>query len=109
MNDVCMLTPRITPNQIRSMPSFSATGPSSGMMMKASSEEIEEEGENEDKRVDENEEADLAAGEGSQQMLDPYVAVHTVEGQREDARTDQDEDDEAESFAVDSVACRIRS
>ena len=37
MNDVCMLTPRITPNQIRSMPSFSATGPSSGMMMKASS------------------------------------------------------------------------
>ena len=32
-----MLTPRMTPNQIRSMPSFSAAGPSSGMTMKASS------------------------------------------------------------------------
>ena len=57
-------------------------------------EEVEEEGKNEDKRVDENEEADLAAGEGSQQMLDPYVAVHAVEGQREHACTDQDEYDE---------------
>ncbi|MCY1553865.1 hypothetical protein D9M68_903910 [compost metagenome] len=32
-----MFTPRMTPNQIRSMPSFSAAGPSSGTMMKASS------------------------------------------------------------------------
>ena len=30
-----MLTPRITPNQIRSMPSRSAAGPSSGITMKA--------------------------------------------------------------------------
>ena len=37
MNDVCMLTASSTPNQIRSMPIFSATGPNSGTMMKASS------------------------------------------------------------------------
>src|ERR1043166_622686 len=37
MNEVGMLTPRITPNQIRSMPRCSAAGPSSGMTMKASS------------------------------------------------------------------------
>src|SRR5437762_1554117 len=37
MKEVCMLTPSSTPNQIRSMPSLSATGPSSGTMMNASS------------------------------------------------------------------------
>src|SRR3546814_12940714 len=37
MNDVCMLTLSSTPNQIRSMPIFSATGASSGTTMKASS------------------------------------------------------------------------
>ena len=35
MNDVCMLTPRITPNQIRSMPRRSAGEARSGMTMKA--------------------------------------------------------------------------
>ena len=35
MNDVCMLTQSSTPNQTRSMPSLTATGASSGMMMKA--------------------------------------------------------------------------
>ena len=35
MNAVCMLTPSRTPNQIRSMPRCSATGPTSGTMMKA--------------------------------------------------------------------------
>src|SRR5207302_5168384 len=38
-------------------------------------EEVEEEGEDEDKRVDENQKADLAAGQGGQQMLDPDMAV----------------------------------
>src|SRR4029434_3000162 len=37
MHDVCMLTPSSTPNQMRSMPSFSATGPISGMTMNDSS------------------------------------------------------------------------
>jgi len=35
MNEVCILAPRRTPNQIKSIPSFSATGASSGMMMNA--------------------------------------------------------------------------
>ena len=37
MNDVCMFTASSTPNHTRSMPIFSATGPTSGTMMKASS------------------------------------------------------------------------
>ena len=37
MNDVCILTPSSTPNQIRSIPSLSATGPTSGMTMNDSS------------------------------------------------------------------------
>ena len=89
-----MLTPRITPNQIRSMPSFSAAGPSSGMMMKASSKKSRKKARTKTKRVDEDQEADLAAGQRGQQMLDPDVAVHAVEGQREHARADQDEDHE---------------
>ncbi|MNF00138.1 hypothetical protein D3C80_1989210 [compost metagenome] len=37
MNEVCMLTASSTPNQIRSMPSLSATGASSGTTMKDNS------------------------------------------------------------------------
>ncbi|MNT06079.1 hypothetical protein D3C72_1407310 [compost metagenome] len=37
MNEVCMFTASSTPNQIRSMPSLSATGPTSGTRIKASS------------------------------------------------------------------------
>ena len=37
MNEVCMFTASSTPNQIKSMPILSATGPSSGMTMKDSS------------------------------------------------------------------------
>jgi hypothetical protein len=37
MNEVCMLMPSSTPNQIRSMPSLSATGASSGTTMNDSS------------------------------------------------------------------------
>ena len=37
MNEVCMFTANNTPNQTKSMPIFSATGPISGMMMKANS------------------------------------------------------------------------
>ena len=37
MNEVCILTPRMTPNQIKSIPRCSAAGPSKGMTMKASS------------------------------------------------------------------------
>ena len=37
MNEVCIFTASSTPNHTRSIPSFSATGPISGMMMKANS------------------------------------------------------------------------
>ncbi|OIQ72520.1 hypothetical protein GALL_458560 [mine drainage metagenome] len=37
MKLVCMFTPRITPNQIRSIPSFSAAGAIRGTMMNANS------------------------------------------------------------------------
>ncbi len=89
-----MFTASRMPNQIRSMPSLSATGPSSGTTMKAQLEEVEEEGEEEDQQVHHDEEADLAAGQVGEQMLDPAVAIDAVEGQREDARADEDEDDE---------------
>ena len=45
-----MLTPSSTPNQMRSMPSLSATGPSSGMTMNDELEEVEEERQQEDQR-----------------------------------------------------------
>ena len=57
-------------------------------------EEIEEEGEHEDDGVDDDQEADLSAGQADQQVLHPFVPVDAIEGQREDARADQDEDDE---------------
>src|SRR5690606_8218775 len=37
INEVCIFTANNTPNQIRSIPSLSATGPTSGTMMNASS------------------------------------------------------------------------
>ncbi len=57
-------------------------------------EEIQEEGENKDKGVDENEESDLAARSEVKQILDPHVTIHAVEGQRENTRPDQDKDHE---------------
>src|ERR1700758_3605571 len=57
-------------------------------------EEVEEEGQHEDEGVDEDEESDLPAGQRHQQMLDPDVPTHAVEGERKDAGADQDEHDE---------------
>jgi hypothetical protein len=94
MKDVCMFTPRSTPNQMRSMPSFSATGPEERHDDERELEEVEEEGEQEDEDVDDDEEADLPAGEVQQQVLDPLVAVDPVEREAEDARADEDEDHE---------------
>ena len=78
-------------------------------MMKASSKKSRKKARTKTSDVDENQEADLAAGQGGQQMLDPEVAVHAVESQREHARADQDEDDEGGELRGRSVACRIRS
>ena len=57
-------------------------------------EEVEEEGEQEDQNVDEDQEARLAARQRRQQMLDPHMPAHAVEGEREHARADQNEHDE---------------
>ena len=62
--------------------------------MKASSKKSRKKASTKTSSVDEDEEADLAAGEADQPFLDPDVPVDAVEGQREDARADQDEEDE---------------
>ena len=54
-----MLTPRSTPNQIRSMPSVSAGRRQQRHDDEGELEEIEEEGEHEDQDVDDDQEADL--------------------------------------------------
>ncbi len=64
------------------------------MTMKASSKKSRKKASTKTKHVDEDQEADLAAGQRGQQVLDPDVAVDAVEGQREHARADQDEDHE---------------
>src|SRR3984893_6416347 len=56
-------------------------------------EEVEKERDHEDEGIDENEEADLPAGERRQQLLDPHLAPDSLEHQAEGTRTDQDIDD----------------
>ena len=63
MNDVCMLTPSSTPNQIRSMPSLSADRADQRHDDERQLEEVEEEREQEDQDVDDDQEAELAAGQ----------------------------------------------
>ena len=94
MNAVCMLMPSRMPNQIRSMPRWSAAGPTQRHDDEGELEEVEEEGEEEDEEIDDDQEADLAAGQAGQQVLHPDVAVDAEEGQAEDARADQDEEHE---------------
>ena len=104
-----MLTPSSTPNQIRSMPSLSADRRQQRHDDEGQLEEVEEEGEEEDQDVDDDQEAELAARQAGQQVLDPDVAVDAVEGQAEDARADQDEDHEGTTACVvESIACRSR-
>ena len=71
MKLVCMLTARITPNQIRSMPSALRGWGQQRNDDEGQLEEIEEEGEEEHEHVDEDEEADLAARQRDEQVLDP--------------------------------------
>ena len=58
-------------------------------------EEVEEEREEEDQDVDHDQEAELAARQAGQQVLDPARAVDGLERQAEDRRADQDEQHEA--------------
>ena len=89
-----MFTPSITPNQIRSMPSRSAAGPSSGMTMKAISKKSRKKASTKTKMLTKIRKPSWPPGIDDQHLLDPAVAVHAVEGQREHARADQDEDHE---------------
>ena len=59
-----MFTPSSTPNQMRSMPSLSATGPMQRHDDERELEEVEEEGEEEDDDVDDDEEARVARPAG---------------------------------------------
>ena len=64
-------------------------------------EEVEKEGEKENEDIDEDEKADHPAGQRNQQLLDPSVTIHAVEGEREHARADQDEDHESRELGGD--------
>ena len=79
-----MLTPRMTPNQIRSMPSLFGGRAEQRDDDEGEFEEVEEEGEDEDEGVDEDQEADLPARQRGQQVLDPDVAARR---RRRSART----------------------
>ena len=89
-----MLTPSSTPNQIRSMPSLSATGPSSGTTMKASSKKSRKKASTKTRMLTTIRKPSWPPGRLVQQVLDPQVAVDAVERQAEHARADQDEDHE---------------
>jgi hypothetical protein len=94
MNEVCMLTASRTPNQIRSIPSFSATGPSSGTTMNESSKKSRKKASRKIRMLTTIRKPICPPGRSGEQVLDPEVAIDAVEGQRKDARADQDEDDE---------------
>ncbi len=94
MNDVCMLTASSTPNQTRSTPSFSATGPISGMTMNDSSKKSRKNASTKIRMLTTIRKPELPARQRGQQVLDPDVTVHAVERQAENARADQDEHDE---------------
>ncbi len=60
-------------------------------------------------QVDDDEEAELPAGQAGEQVLDPDVAVDAVEDRLKTRRADQDEDDEAATASsVVSIAWRSR-
>ena len=93
-----MLTPRITPNQIRSMPRCSAAGPSSGMTMKASSKKSRKKASTNTKALTKIRKPIWPPGSEVSRCSTQTMAVDAVEGQREHARADQDEDHEGRQF-----------
>ena len=86
-----MFTPSSTPNQIRSMPSLSATGASSGTMMKASSKKSRKNASRKTRMLTTIRKPICAARQAGEQVLDPQVAVDAAEGEAEHRRADQDE------------------
>ena len=92
MKLVWMLAQISTPNQIRSMPSFSAAGASSGMMMKAISKKSRKNAITKMKMLTKIRKPTWPPGSDDQQVLDPLLAADALEHQAEHARADQDED-----------------
>ncbi len=71
-----MFTARITPNQIRSMPILSATGSSSGTMMKASSKKSRKKASTKVSTLTTIRKPHCPPGRAGQQVFDPQIAVH---------------------------------
>ena len=94
MKLVCMFAPSSTPNQIRSMPSFSAAGASRGMMMKAISKKSRKNARMNTNTLTKIRKPADAARQSGEQVFDPFLAAHALEHQAERARAEQDEDHE---------------
>src|SRR5450631_3371960 len=61
-------------------------------------EEVEEESQHKHEGVDENQEAELSARQRRQQILDPDMAAHAVEGERKHTGAEQNEDHKSRQF-----------
>ena len=71
MKLVCMFTARMTPNQMRSMPSVCGDGRQQRNDDEGEFEKVEEEGEEKDQHVDEDEEAGNGRRQRHEQVFDP--------------------------------------
>ena len=71
MNEVCMLIPSRTPNQIRLIPSLLATGTSSGTMMNDSSKKSRKKARKRPGRLTVIRKPQSAAGRRGEQMFNP--------------------------------------
>src|SRR5262252_2012474 len=92
MKLVWMLAQISTPNQTRSIPSLSATGASSGMMMKAISKKSRKNATTKMKALAKMRKAQLTARKGGEQLLDPQPATDPLEDEAEYARANEDVD-----------------
>jgi hypothetical protein len=98
MNEVCMLTASSTPNQTRSMPSLSATGASSGTMMKDSSKKSRKKASTKTSMLTTIRKPTWPPGRPSSRCS-THRSPLTPEDQAEDRRADQDEDHEGRQLA----------
>ena len=90
-----MFTPSSTPNQIRSMPSFSATGPISGTTMNDSSKKSRKNARKKISRFTTIRKPSWPPGRLVSRCSTQLRAVHALEHQAEHCRADQDEHHEA--------------
>ena len=93
MKLVWMLAQMSTPNQTRSIPSFAATGASSGMMMNAISKKSRKNAAIKMKMLTKTRKPICPPGSPVSRCSIHLLAAHALEDQAEHARADQDEDD----------------